>query len=175
VVFVASDESSKAQHPSEEPLDVPPSSIAPQTSTILGLGLSPRVMRRDHLDPVAAQVIVQLVAVVGAIPDEFFGKVLYESRGERVVDELRFMPLTTRSPDGDRKTMTVCHRHDLGRFAASSDANFKTPLFAPAWVPSMNASVRSILPRSRRSLARAARMRSKTPSRSHFWKRSWHV
>ena len=108
VVFVASDESSKAQHPSEEPLDVPPSSIAPQTSTILGLGLSPPVMRRDHLDPVAAQVIVQLVAVVGAIPDEFFGKVLYESRGERVVDELRFMPLTTRSPDGDRKTMTVC-------------------------------------------------------------------
>jgi hypothetical protein len=64
------------------------------------------------------------------------------------VDELRFMALTARSPYGDRKAMTVCHCHDLGRFAASSDPNFKAPLFAPACVPSMNASVKSIFPRS---------------------------
>jgi hypothetical protein len=148
VVFVASDESAKAQHPREEPLDVPTPAITPQPSTILGLGLSPRMVRRDHLDPVAPEVVVEFVAVVGAISDELFGEAFYESRGERVVDELRFMSLTTRSPDGDRKTMTVCHCHDLGRLAASSDPNFKTPLFAPAWVPSMNASVRSIFPRS---------------------------
>jgi hypothetical protein len=42
------------------------------------------------------------------------------------------MALTTRNPDGDRKTMAVCHCHDLGRFAASSFPNQKTPFFAPA-------------------------------------------
>jgi hypothetical protein len=132
VVFVASDEPPEAQHPREEPFDVPPPTIAPQAATILGLALSPRIVRGDHLDAVAAQVVVEFVAVVGAVSDELFGKALYETRGERVVDELRFMPLTTRSPHGDRKTIAVCHCHDLGRFAASSDPNFKTPLFAPA-------------------------------------------
>ena len=43
VVFVASDEPPEAQHSREEPFDVPPSAIAPQAATILGLGLSPRV------------------------------------------------------------------------------------------------------------------------------------
>jgi hypothetical protein len=88
---------------------------------------------------------------------------------------LRFMALTTRNPDGDRKTIAVCHRHDLGRFAASSFPNKRAPFFAPAWLPSMKASVRSTLPRSSRSRARAARIRSNTPSRSHFWNRRWHV
>jgi hypothetical protein len=97
---------------------------------------------------VAAKVVVEFVAVVGAVSDKFFREPFYESRGERVVDKLRFMALTARSPHGDRNTMTVCHCHDLGRFAAASDSNLKTPLFAPAWVPSINASVRSISPRS---------------------------
>jgi hypothetical protein len=114
----------------------------------LGLLFSAGLVGGDHFHPVAAQIVVELVAIVGAVSDELFGDPLYESRGERVVDELRFMALTTRSPYGDSKTMTVCRGHDLGRLAASSDPNLKTPLFAPAWVPSMKASVRSILPRS---------------------------
>jgi hypothetical protein len=148
VAFVASDEPPEAQHPGEEPFDVPSPAIAAQRATVLGLGLPPGVVGRDHLHPVVAEIRVEFVAVVGPVTDELFRKLFYESRGERAVDELRFMALTTRSPHGDRKAMTVCHCHDLGRFAASSDANFKAPLFAPAWVPSMKASVRSILPRS---------------------------
>jgi hypothetical protein len=35
--------------------------------------------------------------------------------------------------------------------------------------------VRSSFPRARKSSASVVRMRSKTPSRSHFWNRSWHV
>jgi hypothetical protein len=132
VAFVTSDEATKAQHPREEPLDVPPPAIAAEGSTILGLGLSPGLVRSDHFHPIAAKVVVEFVAVVGAVTDKFFREPFYESRGERVVDKLRFMALTARSPHGDRKTMTVCHCHDLGRFAAASDSNLKTPLFAPA-------------------------------------------
>jgi hypothetical protein len=89
-------------------------------------------VRGDQLDSVVAQLGVEAVAVVGPIANEFFRKLAYEPRGKGVVDELRFMTLSTRSPDGDRKAMAVCHCHDLGRFAAASDPNIKTPLFAPA-------------------------------------------
>jgi hypothetical protein len=148
VAFIASDESSEAHHPGEEPFDVPTPAIAAQRATVLGLGLSSGVVGCDHLNAIVSEVTVEFVAIVGAVSDELFRERLYESRGKRAVDELRFMALTARSPYGDRKAMTVCHCHDLGRFAASSDPNFKAPLFAPACVPSMNASVKSIFPRS---------------------------
>jgi hypothetical protein len=126
------------------------------------------MMGRDQLYVHLAQFDIEPIVVIGTVADESFRKLFYESRSERLKDELRFMSLTTRNPDGDRKTMAVCHCHDLGRFAASSFPNQKTPFFAPAWLPSMNASLRSTLPRSCRSRASAARMRSSTPSRSHF-------
>ena len=111
---------------------MPTSTIAAQGPAILRLGFSSRVVRGDEFDAVITQLGVELIAVVGAIADELFRKRTYEPRGKRVVDELRFMALSTRSPDGDRKAMAVCHCHDLGRFAAASDPNIKTPLFAPA-------------------------------------------
>lgn len=133
------------------------------------------LVRRYHLDAELSEFRIETIAVVRTVADQPFGQRLHESRIERVDYELRFMALTARNPDGERKAMAVCHCHDLGRLAASSDPNLKTPLLAPAWVPSMNASVRSSFPRSRRSSASAASTRSSTPSRSHFWNRSWHV
>ena len=100
------------------------------------------------LDAQLLELGVESVAVVRAVADEAQREGFQESSAKRVVDELRFSSLTRRNPDGDRKTMAVCHCHDLGRFAAASFPNIKAPLFAPAWVPSMNASVRSSLPRS---------------------------
>jgi hypothetical protein len=125
-------------------------------------------MRRNHFDAQRTQLRIERIAVVGLVADEKPRQLLYEPLLERVDDELLLIALTTRNPDGDRKAMAVCHCHDLGRLAAASVSNLKTPLFAPAWVPSTNASVRSISPRSRRSFARARRILSKTPSRSHF-------
>lgn len=154
---------------------MPSTPVATERTTVLGLRLSPRIMGSDHLDAALGELSIETIAVVCTVADQFRGQRLHESRVEGVEDELRFMALTTRNPDGDRKAMAVCHCHDLGRFAASSDANLRAPLFAPAWVPSMNASVRSTLPRSRRSSASAVSIRSRTPSRSHFWNRSWHV
>jgi hypothetical protein len=55
--------------------------------------------------------------------------------------------------------MAVCNCHDLGPLAALRLADAEPPLFAGANVPSMNPSVRSRPPRSRKSLARACRTR----------------
>jgi hypothetical protein len=76
---------------------------------------------------------------------------------------------------GDRKTRSVCDCHDLGAFATLCLADSKTPFFAGAKLPSMNASRISILPRSYRSWASSCTMRLKTPCSTHFWNRLWHV
>jgi hypothetical protein len=76
---------------------------------------------------------------------------------------------------GDRKTRSVCDCHDFGAFAAFCLADSRTPFFAGAKVPSMNASRMSICPRSYRSCASSWTMRWKTPCFTHFWNHRWHV
>src|SRR5207245_6445425 len=137
-----------AEQRGEEPLDQPASFVAvAKPPTVLRLNRSGRQVGCDHLDTALGQLGVERVAVVGAVPDQLLRKCTDETRFQGVDDELRFMSRTTRNPTGDRKAIAVCHCHDLGRFAASSDTNQRTPLFAPAWEPSMYASVRSSLPR----------------------------
>jgi len=131
-VFEAGDEAAGGQEPREEPLEVPAPLVATQGATILSEVDTAGVMRSDHLDAERFQLGVQRIAVVGAVADEASRQVLQEALLERFDDEFRFIALTTRNPDGDRKAMAVCHCHDLGRLAASSFANKSTPFFAPA-------------------------------------------
>jgi hypothetical protein len=115
---------------------VPPPAVAPQLAAVLALDLPGREVRRDHLDARGREFRVERIAVICTVADELLRELLDEPRVQRVDDELRFMSLTTRNPNGDRKAMAVCHCHDLGRLAAASFSNERTPLFAPAWEPS---------------------------------------
>jgi hypothetical protein len=47
------------------------------------------------------------------------------------------MRRSRRNVDGDRKTMTVCHCHDLRTFPALGLSNVPAPLFATTKKPSM--------------------------------------
>jgi hypothetical protein len=173
MAFVTARHSAKAKQPGEQPLDMPPTYVPAQRAAILRYRTaSVPLVWRDHFDSALGEFGIEPVAVEGTVADQFLGDLRYESSVERRFNELCFMSLTACNPDRDRKARAVCHCHDLGRFAASSNPNLKTPLLAPAWVPSMNASVRSSFPRSSRSSASARRIRSRTPSLSHFWNRS---
>jgi hypothetical protein len=55
---------------------------------------------------------------------------------------------STGNPCGDRKTRAVCNCHDLGPLPALGLPDGEAPFLAPAKVPSMNASLISIPPRS---------------------------
>ncbi len=132
-------------------------------------------MGGDHLYPLCCKLAVEWVAIVGLVADELLRQLIDDTTLQEVVDELRFISLTTRNPAGDRKAVAVCHCHDLGRFAAASDANQSAPLFAPAWEPSTYASVKSSFPRSRKSSARPRSSRSSVPVFTHCWKRRWQV
>jgi len=173
--LVPGNEPPKLEEPGEEAFHLPSASISPERTAILCLSSPGRPMRCNHLNAVLSEILVEWVAVVGSVADQAFREFPGESLAERGFDESRFMSLTTSKPDGDRKARAVCHCHDLGRFAAASSSNKSSPFFAPAWEPSMYASLRSSRPRSLRSSANARRILRRIPLRTQPWNRRWHV
>ena len=72
---------------------------------------------------------------------------------------------------GERKTMAVANRHDFAALTALCRADGGAPFFAELKLASMKASLRSSLPRSRRSSASPWSTRSSTPVRCQAWNR----
>lgn len=131
--FVARDDLPKVEEPSEKALDLPPAAVTTQGTTILGLVFARRIVRRDELNaPLTKKTFVESIAVVRLVADQSRRELSEEARVECLFNERDFMALTTRNPDGERKARAVCHCHDLGRFAAASFPNKRTPFFAPA-------------------------------------------
>jgi hypothetical protein len=76
---------------------------------------------------------------------------------------------------GDRKTMAVCHSHDLRTFAPLGLSHAEPPFFATTKVPSMKHSDRSSLPRLRKSSAKVSSTDFNVPDSTHSWNRRWQV
>jgi hypothetical protein len=167
-LFVPSDEPAEAQQPREQPFDQPAPTIPSQRSAILRLAPSPSMMWGDPLDAQLGEAPVQGVAVVRPVTHETLRKRPNESFRKGVEDQSRFMPLPAGYSDGDGEPVAVGYRHALRGLASSRPADQSAPLFAPAWLPSMNASRRSRRPRWSSLAASPFSMRSSTPSRCHF-------
>src|SRR6202140_2550871 len=73
--------------------------------------------------------------------------------------------------DTSKKTMAVADRHDFAAFAAASRADSRAPFFAELKLASMNDSLKSSFPRSRKSSASFCSKCVSSPERCHCWKR----
>ena len=142
-----------AKEPGEEALDLPAAGITSKAAAVLGLrSLAARPVRRDELDPTLFEESrVERIAVISSVANKTIGCVSEKTGVERGFDEFRLMRRSTRNPGGDRKTMAVRDRHDLGPLAAFGLPDGEAPFLAPAKVPSMKASVMSMPPRFSRS------------------------
>jgi hypothetical protein len=167
VAFPADHDATIVMQPREQAFDFPSTAIAPQRATILGQSSGAHgPVWRDHLDAVVLhQPLIEAVAVVGAIADQPFGEVGEESFFERGFDEFGFMRRSAGHVHGERKTMAVADRHDFAAFTASSRADGGAPFFAELKLASTNASLRSSLPRSRKSSASFWSNCNSTPER----------
>ena len=153
-------------------LDLPAPLVPPEHSAILRLRPRPVLaMRRDHRDPSGRQPLVQRVGVVRLVPDQPLRYRFDKPRVQHRIDEGDFVRRSARRANGDWKTSTVCHCHELRTLAPLGLAHTAAPFLAPTKVPSTKHSDTSMPPRSCRSVARAARTRSRAPSRTHAWKR----
>jgi hypothetical protein len=177
MVFVSDNQPSEVLKPGKQAFNLPPAPIAPQLPTILGLRFFPSsAVRCNHFNTAFIKhLTVQLIAVVGFVANQFIRRILGKAAVYRRTNELYLMGRSAFNVSGDRKTSSVCDCHDLGAFTALCLADSKTPFFAGAKLPSMNASRMSILPRSFRSSTRSWAMRRKTPCLTHCWNRRWHV
>jgi hypothetical protein len=67
--------------------------------------------------------------------------------------------------------MAVADRHDFAAFTAASRADSRAPFFAELKLASMNDSLKSSFPRSRKSSANFCSSAVNNPERCHCWKR----
>ena len=161
--------------PGEQALDLPAASIASQGTSVLRLAsLSP--VRGNHCNaPIFFQFGVKLVTVVSLVADQTPRQLIGKSAIQSVLNQSHFMRRRAGHVKGERKTSSVCHCHDLGALAALGFTNGTAPFFAGANVPSIKASRKSSLPRSRMSSAKVRSMVSNTPSFRQRWNHRWQV
>jgi len=167
------DDAAIVMQPSKQAFDLPASAIASQGSAVLReRPRAVRIVRGDHLHTVVIpQALVETIAVIGAVADQSLREIGKESLCEGVFDELGFMRRSTGHVQGERKTVAVANRHDFAALTASSRAHGGAPFFAELKLASMKASLRSSLPRSRKSSASFWSNRVSSPERCHCWNR----
>jgi len=177
MIFISNNQTPEVLKPGKEPFDFPATLIASEFAAILSAWSLPALaMWRNHFNATFfAKLLIKFVAIVSFITYNFIWSVLGKTFIYRCLNQLHFVRRSAFHVSGDRKTRSVCDGHDLGAFAALCLADSKTPFFAGAKLPSMNASRISIFPRLCRSSANSWTIRRKTPSRTHCWNRRWHV
>ncbi len=177
MVFVAYNQPPEVLKPCKQAFYLPSASITPQFPAVLGFWLFPAfTMRGDHFNTtIVKELVIKFIAVVGLVANQLVGCILGKTGVYGILNKLYLVGRSAFHVSGDRKTSSVCDCHDLGAFATLCLADSKTPFFAGAKLPSINASRISILPRSLRSSTSSMAMRRNTPCRTHCWNRRWHV
>lgn len=171
------DQPPRVVQPGKEAFDHPSPPIPAQRPTILRRGADTIVfMGRDEIDRAfVQQFFVERVTVVRLVANQSRRELREEPVVERGADEPDFRGRSAGHVDGDRKTAAVDDGHDFVAFATFRRPDGGAPFFAPVKLASMNPSVRSSLPRSRRSSASRSRTSRNSPVRCHCWNRRWHV
>ena len=176
MVFIANNEFSEILQPGKEPFDFPSSAVSPQHSAVLGGCFSPILfMGSDKLNTFLCQRLIQRITVVGPVSDQPDRPLIDKPLFESILDKGDFMRRSRRSVQGDRKTSAICHCHELRTLAPLGLSHSEAPFFATTKVASIKHSLRSNLPRSRRSVASASRIVLNTPELTHSWNLRWQV
>ena len=132
VTFPACDDAPRVMKPGEQAFDLPAAAGATQRPAVLGDQPTVWSMRRDHFNVVPlAQMAIERITVVPAIPDQTGRERFEESRREGGVNEAGFMWRSAGHVKGERKTMAVADRHDFAALTTSSRSNGGAP-FLPS-------------------------------------------
>jgi len=155
MVFVSNNQPPEVLKPGKQTLNFPSAPITFQLPTILGRGFfAPRRCGAILNATLLEKLLIKAIAIIGFIANKFVRSISSKTAVNGCLDKPYFMGRSAFHMSGDRKTRSVCDGQDLGAFAALCLADSKTPFFAGAKQPSMNASQISIWPCSYTSSAR---------------------
>ena len=176
MVFIPDNKTPEIMHPGKESFNMPSSAISSQSTAILGRRFSSILLvRSDKLNAFGSKHLIQRITVVGSVPDQSLRLLIDKAFFESILDKGDFMRRSRRSVQGDRKTRAICHCHELRTLTPLGLSDSEAPFFATTKVASIKHSLRSNLPRSRRSVASASRMLRNTPELTHSWNLRWQV
>jgi hypothetical protein len=176
MIFISHQNPPVVLQPRKQPLDFPPPLVASQLPPILRPRLPAiALVRRDHLDVERFKLYIQWVRVVRLIADQSLRLLIDKALNESFSHKGDFMRRSRRRVDGDRKTIAVCHCHELRTLAPLGFSDFSAPFLATTNVPSIKHSAKSKSPLWRRSSAKVSKTRSSRPSLTHCWNRRWQV
>jgi len=176
MVLPSSHQTPEVLEPSEKTFHLPTPPVSSKCSPILGFGFfSVCLVRGDHLNAQLFKFLIQRVAIISLVANDPFRELNQETTLNSFGNQLYFMRRSTVHVQGDRKTRAVCNCHDLRALTPLSLPDSRPPFFAGAKEPSMNASLMSMPPRSRKSSAKVRRISSKIPPFDHVWNHRWQV
>ena len=132
-------------------------------------------MRSNHFYMSFFQGLVQRITIVSHISNQTLGLGFGKAFRYCLLNEFNLMRTCFMCGYGDRKTIAVCNRHDLGTLATLSFSNSCAPFLAAAKLPSIKHSAKSILPLILRSTASFTNTFSQMFASTHSWKRRWQV
>src|SRR5580704_1132926 len=171
----ARDQTAEILHPGKQALHFPATPVTTQWAAILRFAAIATV-GRDHLDAIFfGQSLVQGVRIVGFVADQPLGQLVEEASGQNSFHKPALGRRSAFDSDGERKTIASGDSDDLGALATPGRADSEAPFLALAKVASTNASSRVSFPRSCKCLASRRSTSTSLPSRTHCWKRRWHV
>src|ERR1035438_648935 len=140
-------DATKVLQPGEQPLDFPAPLVAAQCPTVLrDRADSFGAMWGNHCDPLLRKLGIEFIAIVRLVTDQSVRGIGDKPAFNSILDKGDFMWRSRCNVYGDRKTMAVCHSHDLRTFAPLGLSHCEAPFFATTKVPSMKHSDRSNLP-----------------------------
>ena len=110
----------------EEALDHPPPCVSPHPASILG-GRAAAIgsVRCDHLDAVSSQLLIQRIAVIGAISNQIFRLGFDHVEIEAQLNQAYFVVVRCMRTDRERQTMTIHNRRDFQAFSSFRRANVR--------------------------------------------------
>lgn len=131
----SSRDAARAFEPSKKALDLPSALVPTELSPVLhavALG-SAAPLRGDEIDAsLARQSVTQRAAVPGLVSDQSWRKLSYESSVESSLGEHTVESVSSVNMQSERKTIAVCHCHDLGRLSGAANTDTRPPFFAGA-------------------------------------------
>lgn len=176
MILITNSNSAVILKPGKQALNLPAAFIPTKATAILRCWFNTVFfMRRNQFYTLSSKALIQRIAVIRLISNQLFRGFSYVFSLKCFFRKSDFMRASTGHVHRDRKTRAVCHCHEFRTFAPLGLSHVEAPFFASMNVPSMKHSVKSRLPRWRRSSANARNTLAHVPSLTHFWKRLWHV
>ena len=129
VVLPAHEDAALPLNPGEEALDEPASRLTAEPSSILRGHLAVGAMWRNHLDAVASQLLVQGIAVVGAVADQILRLGFDHVEVEAELHQAHFVMVGRMRADRKWQAMAIDDRHDFHTFSAPRRSDFGPATF----------------------------------------------